>query len=293
MYIKRFKPNLRGRDFVCGDIHGSMSCVEQFLLGIDFDSNHDRLFCAGDLVDRGPRNEECLDLLYEPWFHMCKGNHELLMEQYFTGHPQGLWWGPNGGSWGLHYESEMSDMGLYVRGVVEDIISKLPHLMTVEKKDGGVFHVLHAELAATRPITDETLSSEDTLKEFSEVQTMDGSFINWGRWIFAPLYNKHLDEHALAKFRRRAQLEKAGVMFNDKLSHIYSGHTCVRQPVTFRGQTNLDTQAYKSYRGVPNHRGEIEYEEYCGLSVAEPATGKFWFVNDRVFKEVEPIIIEE
>ena len=61
--IKRLSA-ISGRTFVCGDIHGSWSCVERFLTEINFDKENDRLICAGDLIDRGPENEKCMSLLY-------------------------------------------------------------------------------------------------------------------------------------------------------------------------------------------------------------------------------------
>jgi len=290
MYIKRLGANTQGRDFVCGDIHGSWSCVEKFLAEIHFDESKDRLICAGDLVDRGPDNVRCLDLLYKPWFHMTKGNHEQLMEDYFEGHHMGVWWPGNGGMWGIQYKNEPSDTGIFVQGAVEDVIKNLPYIITVEKKDGSIFHVLHAELYARgKQVTDADLADEERIKEFSEIQTQDGSMIMWGRFLFIRLYDRALDDHFVEKFRRGCEMEKMGSMFNPNLSHIYSGHTIVRRPVTMYGQTNLDTQAYGSYE--PKSRILNEYHEWQGLTVTEPETGKFWLVNDRTFKEVEPLII--
>lgn len=282
--IKKLKPNLRGRDFVCGDIHGSYSCVEAFLRGVSFDKNFDRLICAGDLVDRGPENEKCMELLYEPWFHATKGNHEELMEEYFKGeYPGNQWWTPNGGLWGTAYKNDMSDMGVLIRGAVEDVVSKLPYLITVEKPNGGVFHVIHAELDAVEPISDADLENPEKFKDVSQRVTMDGRVVTWGRYIFARMYKKVLDEREVDKIRKWAQLEKAGKHFGPDLGMIYSGHTPVRKPVQFYGQTNLDTMAFGSYR--------TDAQGWEGLTVAEPLTGKFWFANDREFKQVEPVII--
>lgn len=283
MYIQRFKPNLLGRDFVCGDIHGSLSCLMKFLEEINFNFETDRFFCCGDLIDRGPSNEECLELLFEPWFFMVRGNHEELMSDYFSNSYMGIWWPRNGGNWGTHYKRENSDLALFVKDAVEKINS-LPHLITVEKRDGGIFHIIHAELHSDTPLTDDILASEEELRKYADVQTPDGNFINWGRKIFYYLYNKHLDEHCINKFIRYAELEKIDALFGPELSHIYSGHTNIRHAITFKGQTNLDTQAYKSYDANP--------EVYCGLTVTEPSTGLFWFANDREFKEIKPIVIE-
>lgn len=293
MYIKRVKANLVGRDFVCGDIHGSFSCVEKFLISVGFNPEVDRLFCAGDLVDRGPENELCLELLLQPWFFMCKGNHEELMESYFNGSPLGMWWLRNGGMWGAHYKSEISNEAMLVKDVALEIIPNLPSLITVEKKDGGIFHVLHAEIYAREPITDADMADETVLKKYSEAQALDGSAIMWGREMFGMLYDAHINDRILKKFSNFAQLYKIDKMYSKNLSHIYSGHTCVRHPITYKGQTNLDTQAYRSYRSVIDYHGVEKFDEYCGLTITEPETGKFWFSNDRVFKEIEPIVVKD
>jgi hypothetical protein len=61
--------------------------------------------------------------------------------------------------------------------------------------------------------------------------------------------------------------------------------------VRFVGQTNLDTCAYGSYY-QPTSYSDGTPDDWCGLTITEPATDKFWFVNDRVFKEVQPVVIE-
>src|SRR5271167_4284945 len=149
--IQRLPPNLIGRDLVCGDIHGSYSCVTAALKGLNFDKTKDRFICAGDLVDRGPSNEACLDLIYQPWFYACMGNHEQLMFEFFKGGYYGQWWQQNGGGWGTKYKTEQTTMAQYVRKAVKKIEEELPYLITVEKKDGGLFHVLHAELPPRAP----------------------------------------------------------------------------------------------------------------------------------------------
>jgi hypothetical protein len=267
--------------------------VERFLREINFDKTKDRFICAGDLVDRGPENERCLELLYEPWFHMTKGNHEDLMERFFDQDWVGLtYWGRNGGHWGLGYLKEQSDIAMQVRDVVAEKVKQLPLLMTVEKKNGGVFHVLHAEVWDTEPLTDEDFADEEKFRYLATRPTSNGETVMWGRVMFVRLYMKALDDHLIKKFKRGVKLEKLNLIFNPKLSHIYSGHTPLRRPVQFYGQTNLDTMAYGSYSYQTPH-GEEEPDPWCGLTVTEPATGKFWFVNDREFKEVEPVVIDD
>lgn len=286
--LQRLPANHLGRDFVCGDIHGSYSCVERFLKEISFDKEKDRLICAGDLIDRGPDNENCLMMLLEPWFFCVKGNHEFLMEKFFANEFTQVSWYDNGGFWGRQYHSEDSDLAIAIRGIVEDKFKEMPLVMTVEKADGGIFHVLHAELWADEPISDEIMADEYQLSQIALRTSYNGEFILWGRRMFVALHNSPINEHIIAKHKRRAELEKLNVMFSDKLSHIYSGHTPMRGPVRFYGQTNLDTAAYNSYI---RDSWQPKCPDWCGLTFTEPATDKFWTVSDHQFKEVSPHVI--
>ena len=55
--------NIKGRDFVVGDIHGHYDLLKTELKTVGFDKQKDRLFSVGDIIDRGPKSEECLTLL--------------------------------------------------------------------------------------------------------------------------------------------------------------------------------------------------------------------------------------
>lgn len=80
---KSFDLNIVGSDYVVGDIHGCFSLLEKKLKEINFNTEVDRLFCVGDLIDRGEENERVLDFLKYPWFHSITGNHEDMLIQYF------------------------------------------------------------------------------------------------------------------------------------------------------------------------------------------------------------------
>lgn len=77
-YLQKFQENTQGKDYVVGDIHGCFTKLRATLEEIGFDESVDRLFSVGDLVDRGPESEECLDWLAKPWFHAVRGNHEQM-----------------------------------------------------------------------------------------------------------------------------------------------------------------------------------------------------------------------
>lgn len=284
--LQTLPANLLGRDFVCGDIHGSYSCVERFLREINFDKAKDRLICVGDLIDRGPENEKCLDLLNEPWFFSVAGNHEDLMIKYLENHPDGImYWPKNGGHWVHKYEYDR-DVGALVEKYL-DKLKSLPLFITVEQKDGRKFHVMHAELAADEPITDEDVCDEYTLAQLCFRHTSLGNpepTVLWGRYRFMNFFKRAVTEYDISKARRGSLISGLSAMYSPNLSQIYSGHTLVVKPLQYYGQTDLDTMAFASY--------EKDAPEWAGLTVTEPATGKFWLANDRVFTESTPVIID-
>jgi len=75
------KANAAGRDFVVGDVHGMFDRVEEALSRVDFDRDRDRLFCVGDLIDRGPQSKEVARFLDQPFVHAVCGNHEDALLQ--------------------------------------------------------------------------------------------------------------------------------------------------------------------------------------------------------------------
>ncbi len=74
--IKYLPTNEIGEDYVCGDLHGHRQILMEKLDHLGFDFGKDRLFCTGDLNDRGPDSFGTLGLVFEPWFHFVRGNHE-------------------------------------------------------------------------------------------------------------------------------------------------------------------------------------------------------------------------
>lgn len=76
VFFKSYPPNAYGHDFVVGDIHGHRQRLLDELARQGFDKEKDRLFCTGDLIDRGPDSFGTLALFFEPWFHCVRGNHE-------------------------------------------------------------------------------------------------------------------------------------------------------------------------------------------------------------------------
>jgi len=99
--VKNFRTNTVGRDFVVGDMHGCYKDFSNKLKEISFDTEKDRMFSVGDLVDRGPDSMGCLRLIEKPWFHSVKGNHEDMMVGALLEEDDNQYYGwlNNGGLW--------------------------------------------------------------------------------------------------------------------------------------------------------------------------------------------------
>ncbi|GHS88340.1 serine/threonine protein phosphatase [Campylobacterota bacterium] len=83
--VLRVEKNRIGRDFACGDIHGCFGDLEEELDKLNFNAEKDRLFCVGDIIDRGPRSSFALLYLSYKWFFSVMGNHEYM---FLVGHSE-------------------------------------------------------------------------------------------------------------------------------------------------------------------------------------------------------------
>lgn len=300
--LQTFEPNLEGRDFAIGDLHGSYGVFRNLLTNLNFDPAVDRIFSVGDLVDRGPNSKKCLDLIYEPWFHTVKANHEDLMIECFKGGYMGRWWYRNGGDWGMEavndYEAHKRDKGHVIQDENLEIIDtlplleELPYLMTVKMKSGKKYHFLHAELPQScGVITDEMMADPETVQRLATTTAGDGDAFLWNRAIYMFLYSKNLTNREMTISGLWANRRVLGV-FNDDLSHIISGHSIMQKPTTVAGQTNIDTGAYQSiYVPAPPYSTEVRTPPtWAGLTCIELENWKFYKATETTFEEVEPIV---
>ena len=86
--ISYFSLNTKGRDYVIGDIHGRYDLVYEALKRVNFNTDNDRLFCVGDLIDRGELSFHVLEFLQWPFVHAIRGNHEdILLDLYKDDEP--------------------------------------------------------------------------------------------------------------------------------------------------------------------------------------------------------------
>lgn len=138
--LMRLPANHVGRDLFVGDIHGQYDDLIAQLKAVNFNPDIDRVFCVGDLIDRGPASRECLNLLREPWFFAVLGNHEDFFVGAFyedddrAGENLFL----NGGSWVL--AEDQSEL----RSMAADYLANLPVAIELETACGRRVGVVHA-----------------------------------------------------------------------------------------------------------------------------------------------------
>jgi hypothetical protein len=76
-----------GRTIVIGDIHGCFDELGDLIAQVDLRED-DRVIAAGDLIVKGEKNREVLDLFIEDKrFSAVAGNFERVVRQYWRGEP--------------------------------------------------------------------------------------------------------------------------------------------------------------------------------------------------------------
>ena len=76
---------MTSRTIVVGDIHGCYDELMDLLAQVGFGQD-DRVVCVGDLVTKGPKNREVLQLfMSDPRFRTVIGNHDLALRRKWQG----------------------------------------------------------------------------------------------------------------------------------------------------------------------------------------------------------------
>src|SRR5882762_1337153 len=76
-----------GRTIIIGDIHGCFDELRDLLKLLEVRTD-DRVIAVGDLITKGPKNREVLDLFIEDdRFSSVIGNHDRALRQYWRGEP--------------------------------------------------------------------------------------------------------------------------------------------------------------------------------------------------------------
>lgn len=194
--------NIKGQDYIVGDIHGAFSKLRLTLMEIGFKPEVDRLICCGDLVDRGPESDECLTWLDQPWFFSVSGNHEqMLIDAYRTNDYELHYC--NGGAWFVSLS--LDEQAQYV-----DVLCDLPLTITI-KSNNELYGIIHAEVTS-----DDWLVTKQYLSE-----------------RYKPAVERAL--------WARTKISKADNTCIAGLNLLFVGHTIVDEPVSLGNVIYLDT----------------------------------------------------
>lgn len=200
------------RFFTCGDIHGCHDELMAELGKVAFDFERDQLLALGDLVDRGPKSVEVLDLLDQPWFRSVRGNHEEMTclaaiggREFVDHHVR------NGGQW-------FAELGGEQRRAIAQRLQTLPLAITFTARSGQTYGLVHADLpyASWRTNID-ALGNADV--------------------EHAVLWNRET-------FKRARRGERLGGIFG--VDEVYFGHSPVEKPVSEANLHWIDTKCYRT-----------------------------------------------
>lgn len=171
--IKKIPRNDKGgTDYAVGDIHGCFSKLMKVLEAIKFDFNKDRLFCVGDLCDRGTESQNVLDFLSNSWVQTTFGNHEQILFLYENKIIDDRQLANVGAEWWLLLDRDKKDKIL-------ETFKSLPIAMEVNTKAGKI-GLLHGEC----PVADWN-------KLESTISSINGnSFIDKILWGTGSPYNQ-------------------------------------------------------------------------------------------------------
>lgn len=244
MKHKHYKENKKGKDYVVGDLHG---CLEDLLLALkalNFDEKVDRLFCVGDLVDRGPDSMGCAKLINHDWFHTTQGNHEEMMVESIIHQDQNVVgvWLSNGGLWSVHEKPK--EIAEYAKRF-ED----LPLIISVGEGEKR-FNVVHAELLAAKG-DDASVSNKD-IDDWTFDDRSEGAML-WGRTTMFYAKDYGVDVEVWAKVHK-------------DLSRTFVGHTPVREPFRIGQFFYIDT-------GCVYYHTSSNKSEQNTLTIACPTDG--------------------
>ena len=133
-------PNIRGRDFLVGDLHGQGALLDRGLDLVNFNPAIDRLIAIGDLIDRGPDCERLLrQVQTEDWFIALRGNHEAMMQEAMESFDASRIWARNGNEWSrLVVHDQLAPLASIVTG--------LPICIELPLPDGRRIGLVHAEV---------------------------------------------------------------------------------------------------------------------------------------------------
>lgn len=234
--VKYYDRNIVGRDLIVGDLHGTYDEFMDFLSKLNFDKTKDRVFSVGDLVDRGKKSLECLELIYEDWFYPVYANHEQMMvEAILDDSPNMLdSWIWNGGSWSSEVPKyRIKDAAQYIR-------DNVPYINVIDK-NGERINIVHAEIRTNKYLD---MATDLDIDQWN-FTVMNEDNLVWGR--------------GYAEGRRQYT-----TLFNHNLSKTYCGHTPTEEPYEVMQHRFIDGGAVYSVKNERHDRYMYIVEHYAG-----------------------------
>ncbi len=241
--IRRLPLNSAGKDYVVGDLHGCFNLLENLLAHVNFNTACDRLFSVGDLIDRGPDSLRCLRLLAEPWFYSVKGNHEMMMWDFFVPYLlNGTLEKPdsgdnsdfldNGGDWvGQYYDLDCQCMTEEFNRHLKMALA-MPLIWLIGEGEHR-FHVIHAELFRPDYRTSKQLvwldSDIDNWFEKGAIDLNVQDRLFWGRTLIGNS----------GKYQTIGRIQEG-------LSMTFCGHSIIPNPQQICSHLYIDTGAFLS-----------------------------------------------
>lgn len=231
--LHTYAANTRGRDFICSDIHGHFSLLEERLARLGFDAGKDRLFSLGDLIDRGEESPRVLEFLQYPWVHAILGNHEvMLMRAYQSNDPQVYrWWYYWGGDWA----ETLTRGGL---GAYFEAFKRLPVAIELGLRDNRHVALVHAQLpdkASWPNIRDQLMKipGDAADPEACVSGRSQERLIAEMLWSKSQVYADAKQKQALAPVQG--------------IDHVFHGHCIVYdEPQTVGNRTFMDLGSYET-----------------------------------------------
>ena len=216
--FKYFSENKHGRDFVVGDIHGMFPALETLLEDVYFNTTTDRLFCLGDLIDRGPESHRVIEFLDKPWFYSIMGNHEtMLIDSENDNSIKRSWVVNNGGEWWQKIPEDEQK-------TIRTRIKELPLAMEIITQSGNI-GLLHADIPPDLP---------------------------WQKMIKALTNDKELRNYILwsrNRYRHYKLMDSTDRV--EGIDLVILGHTPVNKPLYISNICYLDTGAtYRNRKGL-------------------------------------------
>lgn len=226
--------NPYGRDIAVGDIHGMWDLLKRALRAINFNARSDRLFCTGDLVDKGIDHTQFARWVNLSWFHPAMGNHDGSIAfgddpQYanrglacqFTNH---LWY---------------FQLSAPERAAIAATLAKLPLAIEIETDDQPIV-IVHAGLGSQEthwPAFRDRLNRGD-------VATVKRAL--WDRSSFP---------------KPEEVLQRTGRTITGA-RHLIHGHNIIKSPQAETARDGnrfyIDTGAYKSF----TRKGTLEADSF-------------------------------